>query len=162
MVNKNNDLRFKKAQEAIVVDPLYDSFGIRHENIVGISSVGETLPFHEESFDFIILRNVIDHMLYPKDLLKESYRILKQNGKVYFMVNIFLPVLKPLFPLMNILDKAHPIHFTKNQVKKLLFDDIKFYIKREKVKPNFHFEWRLKRLVGMIIKMEYYAVLEKQ
>jgi len=143
------------------VDPLYEKFGIKLEGITGISCRGEELSFPSGSFDLVILRNAIDHMLEPNNLLKEAYRILNFKGKVYFMVNTFLPFLKPIFPLLNLFDKPHPLHFTVNDVRKLL-KDTGFYIERERIAPSSYFELRLKRIIGMVIKKEYYAVLLKK
>jgi len=150
---------FTNASERIVVDPLFEKIGVSLEGITGISCVGEQLPFQAKSFDFVILRNVVDHMLEPERLLREAYRVLKLGGKIYFMVNVFLPFFKPLFPLMNIIDKPHPLHFTLNDVRKLLTKDVGVRIETERIAPSMHFKWNLKRVVGMMIKKEYYAIL---
>lgn len=152
---------FENASQCIVVDPLYDQIGIKLNGITGISCAGENLPFPSDSFDFVILRNVVDHMLEPERLLREAYRVLKAGGKVYFMVNIFLAFLKPLFPLINILDKPHPLHFIVNDVRRLLTKEVGVSIETERIAPSGHFEWRLKRILGMMIKKEYYAILRK-
>jgi len=152
---------FENASQRIVVDPLYDRIGIKLNGITGISCVGENLPFPSDSFDFVILRNVVDHMLEPERLLREAYRVLKPRGEVYFMVNIFLSLLKPLFALINILDKPHPLHFTVNDVRRLLMKEVGVSIETERIAPSGHFEWRLKRILGKMIKKEYYAILRK-
>ena len=151
---------FCSASERIVVDPLYEKYGIRLNGIVGIASQGECLPFASDSFDFIILRNIIDHMLKPKILLEEIYRVLKPEGNVCFMVNTFVPAIKPLFPILNIIDKPHPLHFTVHDARKLL-TETRFHILRERQALSCRLELRLKRILGIIIKREYYAVLSK-
>ncbi len=152
---------FSNASERVVADPLYEKIGISFDGITGISCVGEKLPFPSNSFDFIILRNVIDHMLEPDKLLIEACRVLKPGGKIYFMVNIFCSFTKPLFGLMGILDKPHPLHFTLYDIKKLLTAKTGVGIERERIARSGHFECNLKRIAGMMIKREYYAILCK-
>ncbi len=141
-----------------MVDPLYGQLLYNLENITGISCGAENMPFPSNSFDFVILRNVIDHMLEPDKLLTEAFRVLKPSGEIYFMINIFHFFLKPLFGLMGKIDKPHPLHFTLNDIRRLLAVT-GFRIKRERIARSGYFEWRLKRIAGMMIKREYYAIL---
>jgi len=46
------------------------------------------LPFGDEEFSLIIIDNVLDHTREPKKVLREIYRILKENGLMFFTVNI--------------------------------------------------------------------------
>lgn len=41
---------------------------------------GESLPFPDESFDYVILMEVLSHVHDPKKILLEAKRVLKQNG----------------------------------------------------------------------------------
>ncbi len=41
---------------------------------------GETLPFEDESFDYVVLMEVLSHVHDPKKILQEIKRVLKQNG----------------------------------------------------------------------------------
>jgi len=151
---------FSNCSDRIVVDPLYEKLQLSLDGITGISCAGENLPFPSDSFDFIILRNVIDHMLEPDKLLVEAFRVLKPSGEIYFMVNIFRFFLKPLFGLMGRLDKPHPLHFTLYDIRRLLtMKKTGVRIKRERIARSGHFEWHLKRIAGMMIKREYYAIL---
>lgn len=43
---------------------------------------GQSLPFREGSFDFIIATEVIEHVRYPYRLLREIRRVLKPTGRV--------------------------------------------------------------------------------
>lgn len=47
---------------------------------------GERLPFSDETFDFLNLSEVIEHVEDPDMLLQEMYRVLKSGGKVYISV----------------------------------------------------------------------------
>jgi len=150
---------FSNCSERIVVDPLYETLQQHLDGITGISCGAENIPFPSDSFDFIIVRNVIDHMLDPDKLLSEAFRVLKPGGKIYFMVNIFRFYLKPLFGLMGMLDKPHPLHFTLCDIRRLLTKKTGIRIQRERIARSGRFEWNLKRTTGRIIKMEYYAIL---
>jgi SAM-dependent methyltransferase len=147
---------FENATERFVVDPLYDKIGIKINGIQGYGIKGETMPFNNNSFDFVLLRNVVDHMLYPEKLLQEACRVMKPNGTLYFMVNTYVNPVQPLFPLMDALDKPHPIHLTSTNARKMLIA-AGFTIRNEKITPSAHFEWRIKRMLAILIKNEYYA-----
>lgn len=41
---------------------------------------GINIPFQTEYFDIIYCRQVFEHVRYPKDLLKDVYRVLKRGG----------------------------------------------------------------------------------
>lgn len=47
------------------------------------------LPFREESFDVVILSDVLEHIVAPISLLKEIKRILKRGGKLIISVPNF-------------------------------------------------------------------------
>lgn len=49
-----------------------------------LSSVGESLPFRNNSFTHIISFNVLEHVDDLKRLLEESVRVLKKGGILYF------------------------------------------------------------------------------
>ncbi|MBF0485525.1 MAG: class I SAM-dependent methyltransferase [Candidatus Omnitrophica bacterium] len=45
-------------------------------------NVTEKLPFDDNSFDFIVLAEVVEHLKNPYDVVKELHRILKPGGKL--------------------------------------------------------------------------------
>lgn len=147
----------RNACERIVVDPLYEKIGGSLPGIKGVAGVGENLPIQDSSVDFVILRNVIDHMLDPEAILRETRRVLRSNGLVYFMVNTFIPPLKPLFPLLDRIDAPHPVHLTNCGIQIMLSKY--FRVIRERScgsgMPSLH----PKRFAGWIVKREYYALL---
>ena len=51
---------------------------------------GESLLFPDESFDYVVLSHVITVVDDPERLLKETYRVLKADGRV-FILNHFTP-----------------------------------------------------------------------
>lgn len=61
---------------------------------------GEKLPFAKNSFDLIIIQDVIEHVNNPEILLNEVYRVLKPSGFVY--------ISSPnKFSFLNILSDPH-------------------------------------------------------
>lgn len=47
---------------------------------------GEKLPFNDDSFDFIVATDVLEHVYNTKHTFKELYRVLKQNGTFFISV----------------------------------------------------------------------------
>ena len=64
--------------------------GKRQKKIQLLQMNGETLQFPSETFDYVILSHVIAVVEDRKKILKEVYRVLKPNGKV-FILNHFTP-----------------------------------------------------------------------
>ena len=60
-------------------------------NINFVQVDGIELPFEDKSFDFIISRNVLWNLEYPKEALKEWKRLLDEDGHLlYFDANQYL------------------------------------------------------------------------
>ena len=47
-----------------------------------ISALAEFIPFQEDSFDWVHMRSMLDHVQVPDLALKEAYRVLKPDGKL--------------------------------------------------------------------------------
>ncbi len=45
----------------------------------------DSLPYNENSFDFLFSKSVVEHLHYPEKLVDECFRILKPGGKAIFM-----------------------------------------------------------------------------
>ena len=58
------------------------------------------LPFQDNYFDEIIAQDVIEHISHTKveELLRELYRILKHNGRIYIRVPDLEAIMKMLIP----------------------------------------------------------------
>lgn len=52
----------------------------------------ETLPFENNSFDSILLMNVLEHVYDHKKLISEINRVLKPDGSLYFYVPFFIKI----------------------------------------------------------------------
>ncbi len=54
----------------------------KNNNALFSKYMGETLPFEDNYFDFVISHGVLDHMIFnkAKEIMKEIHRVLKHNG----------------------------------------------------------------------------------
>jgi len=70
-----------------------DHPGTEHqkENI-DVFGIAKYLPFKNESFDMVLLTQVIEHLEDPQKALYETYRILKQNGILIISWPFLYPV----------------------------------------------------------------------
>jgi len=55
----------------------------------------ESLPFNDESFDFVMCRGVIEHVLNPLNIFNESFRVLKKGGKLHVLTENWTSILVP-------------------------------------------------------------------
>jgi len=63
---------------------LQGHFAMKHlgiDNLHFIVASAAHLPLKDSQFDFVFCQEVIEHILSPIELLKESYRVIKLNGK---------------------------------------------------------------------------------
>ena len=49
--------------------------------------VGEDLPFENNFFDYIQIIATLEHVLNPKKIIKEAYRVLKKGGYLYIVIH---------------------------------------------------------------------------
>ncbi|MFH1905618.1 MAG: class I SAM-dependent methyltransferase [bacterium] len=104
----------------------YDAYGIdSYEGILDIISPELCLrvknnsfldiKFPDESFDIVIIKQVLEHLLNPNDVIKEIHRILKEDGIVYVEVPNFNCAEAQLFGKFwyNLEVPRHLYQFTK-------------------------------------------------
>jgi SAM-dependent methyltransferase len=102
------------------------------QNVIHFDMNRNILPFKDNSFDYIVCLDVLEHLLDPIRTLEEIHRIVKSNGRVivslpndYHILNRIRFILnKPIY-----LDPFYPyghLHlFTRNQAKKLLSENFR-------------------------------------
>ena len=75
----------RQAEESVVKNPkdlsMANSFEMTEQNLVNANAL--QLPFTNQSFDLIIIQDVIEHLTDVIDLYSEIKRILKTNGSIY-------------------------------------------------------------------------------
>ena len=54
--------------------------------------LNKKLPFADEEFDTVILSDVLEHIMYPKELIGEIRRILKKHGRLLMNVPFYYQV----------------------------------------------------------------------
>lgn len=115
------------------------------------------IPFEENSFDFIIFGDVLEHLVSPEIVLRKYGKLLKKDG--YIIASI--PNIKYYSVLLNliffdkfeytesgILDKSHLRFFTKKQIIKM-FQSENFEITH--IQPNFWLP--IQNIDNMLFKM---------
>ena len=164
--------------ESIAIDPLEDFYKqnptlsrLRRPGVTYLKGTGESLPFYDGFFSLVIIDNVIDHALAPEAILQQIYRVLRENGLLYFTVNVrtkWGTRLHKLLALLSI-DKGHPHSFTQTSAHQLLRankfricgEDTEDYykIKKESRKSKSVKE-KLKGYTGMC-EFQYFVVATK-
>jgi len=87
--------------------------------------ISDKLPFNENSFDFVIMLAVLEHLNCPIEIVKEVERILKPNGKLILTVpsKYSKPVLEFLANKMKIVNEEeindHKKYYNYKDLEKL-------------------------------------------
>jgi 2-polyprenyl-3-methyl-5-hydroxy-6-metoxy-1,4-benzoquinol methylase len=68
---------------------------------------GQNLAFPDQSFDFVVSRQVLEHVAKPQDALTEMVRVLKPGGAIYLSCENYLSFHEPHYdvPWLPILPK---------------------------------------------------------
>lgn len=59
------------------------SFDVFYSDSIDIIADGHQIPFADGVFDLVIIQAVLEHVLEPKIVVEEIYRVLKSDGIVY-------------------------------------------------------------------------------
>jgi ubiquinone/menaquinone biosynthesis C-methylase UbiE len=161
--------RIVKDGEKFGVDPLMDHFIEKVKNKGALASfhflmgLGECLPFRTGCFDLVICRNVLDHVQFPEEVLKEMKRVSKGSAIVLLGVNVhseFVSRIKKDVERMRIIglrEEYHPYFFTEDILrnmcskyfsmvkKRVVFSDKAGWIKIECKMPEIrNYRWKTK------------------
>lgn len=103
------------------VDPLIGNLykEIASKEIHYIRGVGENLPFATGRFDVVICHNVLDHVVDPKKVVSEIFRVTKRGGVLLLCVNAFSSIIRVLKPIVEHFDRIHPYHFFPKEIKRM-------------------------------------------
>jgi SAM-dependent methyltransferase len=86
-----NDL-WDLARENVVVNADYAASGLQVGRRFGVQGVlanlnlSPTLPFPDRSFDLVICKDILEHILEPLAVLKEAMRVLRNSGTLVISV----------------------------------------------------------------------------
>lgn len=122
----------KESNNRYAIDPLENFYSSveefinqRDKNVIYKNAKGESLPFNDSTFDFLIIDNVLDHCENPELVISESKRVLKQDKYIYFKQNTYHFWGRFLRHLMELLliDKGHPHTFSKENLNQLILNN---------------------------------------
>jgi SAM-dependent methyltransferase len=136
---------------------------INSENNPDFLCSAEKIPVQDSSFDIALLSEVLEHLENPYDVLDEINRILKSEGVLFITVPFMFH------------EHGSPYDFqrwTKGKIRKelegrafeiqsieplggvlsIIFDNIRFYLKREKAKKGFFLNF-FYRLVHKVLSL---------
>jgi ubiquinone/menaquinone biosynthesis C-methylase UbiE len=88
--------------------------------------ISKNIPLGNESCDVVTMMAVLEHLFYPQEILNESFRILKNGGKLILTTPtpISKPILEFLAYKISLIDKreisSHKNYFWLSDIKKLL------------------------------------------
>lgn len=112
----------------IGIDPLEQFYGRiekcrsnRDKNVRYLAGKGECLPFLDDSFDLIIIDNILDHCEDIDAVMKEIRRVLTPGNIIYLrnftttQWGFFLADMLELFRI----DRGHPNHFREKDLCRL-------------------------------------------
>jgi SAM-dependent methyltransferase len=124
-------VNFMEWGERYAIDPLESFYReqstlvrLRRPGTTYLGGSGECLPFHDGSCSLVVIDNVIDHTFEPERILREIWRVLGADGRLYLTVNIHTrwgAILHHLLSVLHI-DKGHPYTFTNESVGRLVTD----------------------------------------
>lgn len=110
----------------ICADPLMNFFKEKicilkeGQNLKLLNAEGENLPLKDKSIDIIFCTNVLDHCRNPGKVISEVRRILKDDGIFYPSLHLVYDYLFIFKNFIKLIDKNHPHHLTKKDIKKIL------------------------------------------
>jgi ubiquinone/menaquinone biosynthesis C-methylase UbiE len=105
------------------VDPLAELYTSEFADVIddGVAwheAPCENLPFDNDEFDVLIVRNVLDHVSDLDRVLSEMRRVVRPEGLVYVGINVFSGLLY-LYRNIN-KNKEHPYVFSHNKIENIL------------------------------------------
>ena len=117
-----------KQGERYAIDPLADEYKqlfseFMDKDVQYVKGLGEELPFEDDSFDVVIVRNAFDHMKNPSKALTEMHRVLKPTGATYIWIYLYSWRASIAYRTINAFTKRYetePWAFTYKRIMRLL------------------------------------------
>ncbi len=120
-------LTYLPSNHRFAIDPLEHFYGtqsrcreIRDSEVKYAAAQAEYLPYTDNSFDFLIIDNILDHCENIDAVFSEMKRVLKPGGIIYLrnfthtQWGILLANLLEIFKV----DQGHPYHFRESDLLK--------------------------------------------
>lgn len=164
------------ASDRHAIDPLAEEYKkkfheLQDEKVRYVAGSGKQLPYEDNYFDVVIIRNAFDHVDDPLQTLRETLRVLKSTGALYIWIYLYSRRASLTYRTINALTKryeAEPWAFTLSMIKRLLRENgfrVPFPAVEERPKvlieqPRFmSVEWR-KNLLRRILDFSHAQAFE--
>ena len=126
--------------EGLDVSPFAAYFAQRHWGLTVTCSTLEAAAFPDGAFDFIVQKDVVEHVLDPRAHLVETARILAKGGRTYVLVPNGEANLRPLLDLdakmrasgedaLPLMTQGHLSFFSRDQFWIFLYNLLLFQFK---------------------------------
>jgi predicted SAM-dependent methyltransferase len=134
---------------------IWEYVNINSENDPDYLCSAENIPVKDSNYDVALLSEVLEHLENPYDVLDEIYRILKSEGVLHITVPFMFhehgspydfqrwtkgKIRKELEDRKFIIQSISPL----GGVLSIIFDNTRFYLKREKSKKGIFFRFLYK------------------
>ncbi len=125
----------------IELSPEMAEWGRKHLHLDIRTGTLEQQRFSEDTFDVVYLGDVIEHLLRPKEVLREIRRVLKSNGIVALAYPMELNHLVPNLRILLRLQRQSPhlpyhLFYYTTKTLRMLLEQCGFAIKTEKVEKT--------------------------
>ena len=108
----NDVIDYWSNAERHALDPLAEEYRREFADLCDmavnyVAGVGENIPFADDSFDVIVIRNALDHVEDPYKVLAECYRTLKPTGALYVWTYCYSWRGRQAYRLVNLLTRRY-------------------------------------------------------
>tara|TARA_Y100000310_G_C20568248_1_gene756648 strand:+ start:381 stop:1136 length:756 start_codon:yes stop_codon:yes gene_type:complete len=182
-------INYSKQTQNYSIDPLADFFKENFKFDYNASrlekGVGEDIPYEDNFFDIVILRNVLDHTDNPEKVLLEIKRVLKKTGLVHIEAHYYQKgflqlakfwALQKKLLTRKIFNPNHPHMFSLEKMKNLIQQnfsiqqeeaerDVGVYENKSELKSTLVREKLTKKLpaiFGLLGNINYLAICKKK
>lgn len=101
-------------------DPIYDNpqikvfgFDVYRGEAIQFIADGHNIPVHDDTFDAVIIQAVLEHVLDPRQVVEEIWRVLKPGGLVYAETPFMQQVHMGAYDFTRYTESGHRFLFRK-------------------------------------------------
>jgi len=121
-------IHYLNVPERFAIDPLADRYKetyaeFQDDDVDYVTGFGESLPYPNDRFDLVVIRNALDHVHSPSSTLKETRRVLTKDGLLYVWVYVYGMWTSFTYRTVNAVTKRYesePWAFTQSRLEGLL------------------------------------------